>query len=197
MPLAHRLLFSSQTDGAKVPVCLEDPMKNALACVLTIAAGALLNAQGVSSVVTGTIKKIDAGARTIAVATANGTEEVVEFSDKTIVHGTSTGAKDAFKGLKEGAEIAAHYTVSGSKKVASEVDNLGKGGLRVVEGTVTKVDAGAKTVAVKTADGSVQVFDVTASAAADLGKGAAKAGKISVHYTEEGGKKVAHFFKQL
>ena len=147
--------------------------------------------------VNGTIKKIDAGAKTITIATANGAEEVVEFSDKTIVHGTATGAKDAFKGLKEGAEIAAHYTASGTKKVASEVDNLGTGGLRVVEGTVSKVDAGAKTVAVKTADGSVQVFDVTASAATDLGKGAAKAGKISVHYTEEGGKKVAHFFKGL
>ena len=108
-------------------------MKNVLTCVLKIAAGVLLNAQGASSVVNGTIKKIDAGAKTITIATANGAEEVVEFSDKTIVHGTATGAKDAFKGLKEGAEIAAHYTASGTKKVASEVDNLGTGGLRVVE----------------------------------------------------------------
>jgi hypothetical protein len=77
------------------------------------------------------------------------------------------------------------------------VDNIGKGGLALVVGTVTKVDAGAKTVAVKTADGTVQVFDATESAIADVGKGTATAAKVSVHYTEEGGKKVAHYIKKL
>ena len=171
-------------------------MKKIFACVLIIGAAAFLGAQS-TSVVHGTIKKIDAGAKTIAIGTEKGSEEVVEFTDKTVVHGTVAGAKDSFKGLKEGTEVVAHYTVPGTKKTATEVDHIGKDGLKVVDGTVTKVDAGAKTVAVKTADGSVEVFHVTEAAGKDIGKGTETAGKVSVHYTEEAGQKVAHFFKKL
>jgi hypothetical protein len=172
-------------------------MQKALACILAFGAAALLSAQGASSVVQGTIKKIDAGAKTVAIATAKGAQEVVEFSDKTVVHGTVAGARGAFGGLTEGSEVIARYTVSGSRKIASEVDHVGKGGLRVAEGTVTKVGAGGKTVAVKMADGTEQVFDATEDAAADVGKGAEKAGKITVHYAEEGGRKIAHFFNKF
>jgi hypothetical protein len=174
----------------------EESMKKMLACLLAISA-TFVYAQTVTSVVHGTIKKIDAGAKTIAIATVDGTEEVLAFSDKTIVHGSVAGAKDVFKGLKEGGEVAARYTVAGAKKTAVEVDSVGKGGMRVVEGTVTKVDAGAKTVVVKTADGSETVFNATEAAVVDLGKDASKAGKVTVHYTEEGGRKVVHFFKKL
>jgi hypothetical protein len=172
-------------------------MQKVLACVLTVAAAALLSAQGLSSVVQGTIKKIDAGAKTVAITTANGVQEVVEFSDKTVVHGTVVGAKGAFGGLTEGTEVVARYTTSGGKKIASEVDHVGKDGLKVAEGTVTKVSAGGKTVAVKMADGTEQVFDATEDAAGDVGKGAEKASKVTVHYAEEGGRKVAHFFKKF
>jgi hypothetical protein len=171
-------------------------MKKMLACLLTITT-TFVYAQTVSSVVHGTIKKIDAGAKTIAVSTVDGTEEVLEFSDKTIVHGSVAGAKDVFKGLKEGGEVVAHYSVSGAKKTAVEVDSISKGSMRVVEGTVTKVDAGTKTVVVKTADGSETVFKATGTAVTDLGKGASKAGKVMVHYSEEGGTKIVHFFKKL
>ena len=172
-------------------------MKKVLASVMTIAGVGFIYAQTVTSVVTGTIKKIDTGAKTIAIATVDGAQQVIEFTDTTVVHGTAAGATDVFKGLKEGTEVAAHYTVSGAKHVATEVDHIGKGGLRVIEGTVTKVDAGAKTVVVKTADGAEQVFDATEAAVKDVGSGATKASKVTVHYTEEGGKKVAHFFKKL
>jgi hypothetical protein len=172
-------------------------MKSMLTSVLAIGAAAFLGAQTVSTVVSGTVKKIDAGAKTIAIATATGAQEVIEFSDKTVVHPTVVGAQDVFKGLKEGTEVTARYTGAGAKKVAVEVYDISKGGLKVVEGTVTKIDAGARTVAVKTADGAVVVFDATESALADVGKGAVAAGKVTVHYTEEGGKKVAHFFKVL
>ncbi|MGB8321574.1 MAG: hypothetical protein WCE52_01310, partial [Candidatus Acidiferrum sp.] len=121
--------------------------------------------------------------------------------DKTVVHGTEAGAKDTFHGLKEGSEVAVHYTEKGSEKTATEVDKLGKDGVKSVEGTVTKVGEDGKTVTVKTADGTEHVFAVaghdTVAAAKDLGKGTAKTGQVTVYYTEEGGKKVAHFFQKL
>ena len=45
------------------------------------------HAQDVTHVVSGTIEKVDAGAKTIAVKTADGTVETVKFTDKTTVHG--------------------------------------------------------------------------------------------------------------
>ena len=52
----------------------------------------------------------------------------------------------------------------------------------------------------KSADGTEHAFKVagkdTASAATAIGKGADKTGKVTVYYTEDGTKKVAHFFQQ-
>ena len=47
---------------------------------------------------------------------------------------------------------------------------------------------------VKAADGTEHTFVV---AGKDTAEGAKKAGKATVYYTEEGGKKVAHFFEKL
>jgi tetrahydrodipicolinate N-succinyltransferase len=158
-------------------------------------------ADDVATAIHGVITKADSASRTIVVKTKEGTEHTFHFVDKTVVHGTEAGAKDSFKGLKEGSEVAVHYTVKGSEKTASEVDNIGKDGIKAVDGTVEKVGDDGKTVTVKTADGTDHVFTVagrdTASAAKDLGKGTEKAGHVTVYYTEEGGKKVAHFFQKL
>jgi len=65
---------------------------------------------------------------------------------------------------------------------------------------VSKIGAGGKTVVVKLADGTEQTFETTGHAAAEIGSataaGTEKVAKVTVHYTEEGGKKVAHFFKR-
>jgi hypothetical protein len=151
----------------------------------------------------GDIQKLDAGAKTAVVKTADGTEHTIHFVKGTAVHGaddTAAGAKDAFHGLKEGSHVAVHYTAKGTEKTASEVDNVGKDGLKTSEATITHIDHGAKTVAVKTADGAEETFRMTDQAAKqagkDIAKGSEKGAKVSVYYTEEGGKKVAHFFKK-
>lgn len=166
--------------------------------MLVFGTAALASAQG--TVIHGTVKKVDSAAKTVAVATSNGSEQVVHFTDKTVAHPTVAGAKDAFSGLKEGSEVVIHATGAGAKTTAVEVDHLGKDGLKMTEGTVSKIGEGGKTIGVKTADGAEVVFDTTTSAATEAGKataaGADKAGKVTVYYTEEGGKKVAHFFKK-
>ena len=59
------------------------------------------------------------------------------------------------------------------------------------------VDVGAKTVVVKTGDGTEKTFEYTEDAGKDMGKavgeGTEKGAKVTVYYTEEEGKKVAHF----
>lgn len=150
-------------------------------------------------VVEGDIKKLDAGAKTAVVKTADGAEHTIHFVKRTAVHGaddTAEGAKDAFHGLKEGSHVAVRYTAKGTEKTGEEIDHIGRGGLKTTEATFSHVDHGAKTVAVKTADGAEETYHLSDSAAKEIGKGTKKAVKGTVYYTEEGGRKVVHFFKK-
>jgi endonuclease YncB( thermonuclease family) len=171
-----------------------------LACFFVMS----LRATPVVSAVHGTITKVDAAAKTITVKTKDGTEETFHVVGKTVVHGgeaTVEGAKDAMHGLKEGGEVVAHYTVKGGEKSAVEVDRVGKDGVETMDGTVSKVGKDGKTVVVKGADGTEHTFAVagkdTADAAKGIGKGSEKSAKVTVYYTQEAGKKVAHFFEKL
>lgn len=135
----------------------------------------------------------------MVIKTKDGTEHTVRFVGKTAVHGTEAGAKDTFKGMKEGSEVVAHYTTKGADNTAVEVDKVGKDGLKATEGTVSEIDRGGKRIAVKAADGSVQTFKMSdhasVDAGKDVGKAAEKSAKVTVYYTEKAGKKVAHFFE--
>ena len=156
-------------------------------------------ADDVVSAVHGTVTKVDRGTKTIAVKAADGTEHTLKYAGKTTVHGTEAGAKDGYKGIKEGSEVVAHYTEKGTEKTAVEVDDVGKDGLKHTEGTVSKIDRGGKTIAVKTGEGTEETFRMadhaTRDAGKEIGKGAEKSGKVTVYYTEEGGRKIAHFFE--
>jgi hypothetical protein len=161
-------------------------------------------ADDVVSAVHGTITKVDSGTKTLVVKTKDGTEATVKFVGTTTVHGaeaTATGTKDAFHGLTEGSEVVAHYTAKGTEKTAVEVDKVGKDGIKAVDGTITHIDRGTKTIAVKTADGTEETFKLsghaTVDAGKDIGKGTEKTTKVTVYYTEEAGKKTAHFFEKL
>jgi hypothetical protein len=167
---------------------------SALALPLTLCLAA-----DVVTAVHGTVTKADAGAKTIVVKTKDGAEHTVHFVGKTTVHGTDAGAKDAFKGLKEGSDVVVHYSVKGADETAVEVDRVGKDGLKEAKGTVSDIDRGGKKVAIKTADGTVQTFKLadhaTVDAGKDIAKGSEKAAKVTVYYTEDAGKKVAHWFE--
>jgi hypothetical protein len=181
-------------------------MKNLLR-FFTVAALLVFAVYATEDVVTaihGTISRLDSSTKNMVVKTKDGVEHSVHFVDKTAVWGadkTAAGAKDAFKGLSEGSEVVVHYTAKGGEKTATEVDKVGKDGLKSVDGAVTKVGEGGKTVVVKTSDGTEHTFDVagrdTADTAKDLGKAADKTGKVTVYYTEKGGKKIAHFFEKF
>lgn len=174
-------------------------MKNLLR-FFVVAALVVFGLQAAEDAVTtvhGTITKLDSTTKTMVVKTKDGTEQTVHFTDKTAVWGadkTAAGAKDAFKGLSEGSEVIVHYSAKGTEKSATEVDKIGKEGLKSVDGTVEKVGKDGKTVVVKSADGIEQTFEVAGKGTADAAK---KAGKTTVYYADEGGKKVAHFFEKL
>jgi hypothetical protein len=160
-------------------------------------------AQDVVSAVHGTITKIDATTKTIAVKTADGAEHSLHFLDRTAVHrakASTEAGKDGWHGLKEGTEVVAHYTKSGSKETAVEIDKVGHGGLKTAEGTIKDFDRGGKKLVVKGSDGVESTFRLTDHAAkdggTDIAEGTEKGAKVTVYYSEDAGKKVAHFFEK-
>ena len=161
-------------------------------------------ADDVVSAVHGTVTKVDSGTKTIVVKSKDGTEHTIHYVDKTAVHGadaTAAGAKDSYKGVKEGSEVVVHYTEKGTEKTGVEIDRVGKDGVKTVDGTVEKVGEGGKTVVVKSRRWHrthlPRSWTRHCSLAEEIGKGTDKGAKVTVYYTETAGKKVAHFFEKL
>ena len=165
-------------------------------------ASAAMAAEDVETAVVATVKSVDKGAKTASVKTADGTERTFHFVKRTVGHGTHAavkgtekGSKDAFEDVKEGDQVVVHYTKKGAEETAEEVDHVGKDGLKASVVAIKSINRGAKTVAVKTESGAEETYQLTDRALKESGKGLEKAGKVTVYYTEESGKKVAHFFK--
>jgi ABC-type Fe3+-hydroxamate transport system substrate-binding protein len=176
----------------------------ALVSALALSASLCYAVEDVAHAVEGTVKKIDAGTKTMVVEAKDGTEHTFHFTKDVVVDGakdTEKGTVDAAHGVGEGSKVAVHYTVEGGKETAHEIDKIGDDGLKTTDGTVSHIDRGTKTIAVKTADGTEQTFHLTDRAAKDTGKdvaeGADKGAKVTVYYTEKAGVKTAHFVKSI
>jgi hypothetical protein len=158
--------------------------------------------------VVGELKKFDAATKTAVVKLADGTEEVFKLTEKTTVHGVESGAKMAALAGKEGGQFVVHYTVKGAEKTADSFKYLGAEAPRIAKGTVSGVDKAGHTIAVKTSDGAVETYHLSEKCVLDTGKGVAEGSEavgktvkngadVTVHYTTEGGQKVAHLVKQV
>jgi hypothetical protein len=162
--------------------------------------------------VSGAVTKIDKDAKTIAVKTADGTEHVFHYTEKTTIHGTKDAAKgvkagavDTYFDGKEGTHVIVRYTEKGADKTAASVDDFGKDTMKVSKGTVTKVDKAAHTVSVKTEDGAETTYDWGKDATIDTEHGVVKSSqyvakegdKVVLHYSEDAGRKVVHFFRSM
>jgi hypothetical protein len=78
--------------------------------------------EDVSHVVSGFVKHVDKGTKTMVVKTTDGTEHTIKWTSKT----TWEGTKETGKGVKEGSNVAVTYTEKGAEKTATGVKDLGK-----------------------------------------------------------------------
>ena len=149
---------------------------------LTVLCGSALAIEQRHGILMGEILKLDAAAKTIVVKLADGTEHTLHFVKQTAVHGArgaAVAATEAFHGLKEGSEVVVHYTAKGTRETANDIDAIGKDGLKATETTASHIDHGAKTLAVKTADGAEETYHRTGGVAKEAGKDIAIASKPS------------------
>ena len=157
------------------------------------------------NVVTGTLEKVDTGAKTVTVKTADGTEDVVKYTGKTTADGAKSVTHATDLAGKEGGHVIVHSTTEGTDKVAYSIHYVGDKTVHATEGTVEDIGKGGKTVTVKTADGTEKTFDVAGHATMDTGKdvgvytadGVKKGTYVIVYSTEGAGKSIAHVFSHL
>jgi hypothetical protein len=181
-----------------------------LVCVTVLLGSAY--AQDAVHAVAGAVTRVDKGGKTIAVKTADGSEEAFKYTEHTAVRdsreaaqGAKMGAVESYFAGKEGTRVVVRYTGKGADKTATVLEDFGKDTLKAGRGTVTHVDRAAHTVAIKTDDGAEATYNLGSEAVVETDHGVvrgsryiAKEGdKVVVHYTESEGAKVVHLFKKL
>ena len=156
-------------------------------------------APAADQVVQGIVQKVDAASKTVVVKTREGTEQLLHWTDQTARHGAEE--------IRQGAMVVVHASEQGGRHVAHQTKVVGTKTVEFVEGTVTKVDKVAKTVTIRTAKGSVQVFNYAKDGVLQIGAGlkatgteigdAVKEGaRVVVHHTTEAGQHIAHAIQQ-
>jgi hypothetical protein len=91
--------------------------------------------------------------------------------------------------------VAVLFAVSAATALSQTAGTASSGNSNAVAGDLEKVAADGKSITVKTADGTEEVFKVTGKTTVDGVKGAALAGKegshVVIHYTGKGAEKAA------
>jgi hypothetical protein len=168
---------------------------------LSASSVAVCAAQDAVSAVEGTVKKVDASTKTMAVETGDGADHTFHYVGQTVVDGTKATDQATIHGVDkigQGTKVVAHYTTAGGKDTVMEIDRVGDDGLKRSTGTIDQLDRGGKKLVLKADDGTKTSFRLSDHAAVDsgkdIGKSSEKSAHVTVYYTEEAGKKVAHFF---
>jgi hypothetical protein len=96
-------------------------------------------AEDVVHAVSGIVKSVDKGSKTVVVKTADGTEHTIKWTDKTTVKGVdasgkaiAAGSVDSYDGLKEGAKVSVKYTEKGGEKTAVAIKDASKATAKAV-----------------------------------------------------------------
>jgi hypothetical protein len=147
----------------------------------------------------GTVTQFYRAANVVIVKTMDGMEYAYHFTRDLVVHGGKKPGVDALDGLREGTTVVIHYE-DGDTQAALEIDVLGDEGLKIIEGVVADIDRRDKDITIRFADGRTETLRMTERATAEsrseITQSSGHAPRIVVYYTDEKGKKLAHYFRK-
>jgi hypothetical protein len=96
-------------------------------------------AEDVVHAVSGIVKSVDKGTKTMVVKTSDGTEHTIKWTDQTTVKGVdapgkgvAAGSVDTYDGLKEGAKVSVKYTEKGGEKTTVAIKDASKATAKAV-----------------------------------------------------------------
>mgnify|MGYP001485738528 CR=1 FL=1 len=161
--------------------------------------------QAADHAVAGEVEKIDSKTKTMVIKAEDGTEHTIKYTDKTTVHDLKDATHATDHIAHEGDHVVVRYAGEGEHATATDVEHIGKTSMKTLDGTIQKVDTTSHTIVVKSKDGTLHTYHVADRAMVDTGKkvenfsetSAKKGERVTVHYTQEAGQKVAHLFKHF
>lgn len=147
----------------------------------------------------GTMNQFYRAANVVVVTTLDGMEHVYHFTKDLIVHGGKKPGVDALEGLREGTTVVVHQSTGESASV-DEIDVLGDEGLKSTEGMVTRIDRRKNEITIRYNNGKTETLQMTTRAAAESDAGidetSQEASTIVIYYSDEAGRKIAHYLKK-
>jgi hypothetical protein len=148
----------------------------------------------------GTMRQFYKAANVVIVTTMDGVEHVYHFTRDLIVHGGKKPGVDALEGLREGTMIVVHRHENRSEATAAEIDLVGDGGLKITEGAVIDINRRRQELTIKYADDTTETLKMTPRAfpenEAGLEQSDSNVTRIVIYYSDEAGRKVAHYVKK-
>ena len=149
----------------------------------------------------GTVQETSEAGHTILVKAADGVSRLFHLNRRSTIHSGDAAGEEALRALKKGTPVVVHYTAEGENLTAEEIDRLGDEGLKQLQGVVTVVNHGARTISIKLADGTRQTLRLSDRAATEVGEDIDHAGdrtiRVIVYFRDEAGQRVAHYFKRI
>lgn len=146
----------------------------------------------------GTMTKFYRGVNALVVTTMDGAEHVYHFAKGLVVHGGKGSGPAALETLQPGVTVVVHYRIEGAEQSVEEIDRVADEGLKVTEGVVVRLDRRHQQITLKFIDGTTETLRLTDRAASeatdDISDAAAT--RVTVYYSDESGRKVAHYFKK-
>jgi len=146
----------------------------------------------------GRMTKFYKGLNALVVTTVDGVEHVYHVAKGLVVHGGKEPGSGTLEGLRPGTSVVVHYRIDGAEHSAEEIDDLAGEGLRVGEGVVVNLDRRHKQLTLKLANGTTETLHLTDRAVSETDDSIDGPGtvRVTVYYSDESGRKVAHFVKK-
>mgnify|MGYP001205339656 CR=1 FL=1 len=183
-------------------------VKTLIFLIVLLAIPTVSNAQSAKTqdAFAGAVEKIDAEAKLVYVRSKSGVVKAFKWTKKTTLH----GIKEAELWTDRAVHIGAHVVVRTAKVAGEDIIQglhwFGQGTVSVIETTVKHVGKGTKQVALKAADGTKEVYEVSEHAVVKTGKAiwhgfkkvekhTEKEVRAVVHVVEKDGKKVVKYIE--
>jgi len=96
-------------------------------------------AEDVVHAVSGIVKSVDKGTKTVVITSADGTDHAIKYTEQTTVKGVdatgkavATGSVDTYLAAKQGAKVTVKYTEKGGEKTAVAIKDASKATAKAV-----------------------------------------------------------------
>lgn len=149
----------------------------------------------------GTLKALDARRNTLVVTPIQGSEMTLRVQADLQVRNLDPQPTLAALAAKIGQQLIVQYTDAVRNAEAVEIDYVGPRQINATAGVVLRVDTRAKTIVVRTADGSEESFEAAPSTPTELASGVVPLERVAerenshalLFYTTHGGKRQVRF----